>query len=327
MSGGYLCIQGWGEGATASQVGTLTAGTGVDSILSPDSACNAVLGDFSTIVVESAATSATFSTSLAMNPDDSALDGLVTVALMGLRIQPLDVDTVMRCTMTAGSETYQSAAPVYAQEMNKELPSGAIDNHELFGSGVTNLVFHDLPVSVLTSGVEFELALDAGDIASKSIRIGSVFLGLQIPLEFNPRTFSWSVGKVNDEFDSRAGVRYASNGILRRTVSFDAQLMALETITGFGADFYTDSVPLPSMFRAGIANIGQPMLLSPYPYAVTGQDWDASSVDVNERLFSIRQNFFSLYGLLDRSADFSIEAFNADLGTQYRGRFRFIEVR
>lgn len=324
---GYLCVQGWGEGVVGSEIGPLVAGTGVDSITDANAAASPVLADYSTLVVGAAATSATFTTSLAMNPDDAALGGSVTVALLGVRVSPMTLDTVMRATMTVGANTYESAAALYGQEMDRTLPGGLLEGHELFGSGVTNIVFHDLPVSVLTTGVEFNLALDAGTIASTTIRIGSVFVGLQIPLNVNPRGFGWSIEPINDRFRSRAGVNYSSNGVMQRVCSFEAQRSSFELISGIGSTFYSAGVPVPNLFRASLASIGQPMLLSPYPYPLTNQAWSGTVSDVDQRVMSVRQNFFSMYGLLDRSADTSIEEYNQELKTEYRTRLRFGEVR
>jgi hypothetical protein len=328
MSGekrGYLCVQGWGENTAGVSVSALTAGTGVDSISDASAAANQILGDYSTLNVASGASSAAFTVDLALNPDSAVLDGSVTVALLGLRMTPLEFDTVMRCTMTVGSTTYESAAPIYGQEMNRTLPAASV-GHELFGSGVTNLVFHDLPASVLTTGVEFELALDAGDIGSTSVYVGSVFVGLQIPLWLNPDTFTFGSDVSNDRFRSRAGVMYSSSGVLQRTVSFEVVKADLENVHGIGADFYANDVPAPNIFRAAIANIGQPMLFSPYPYPLTDQAWADSVSDVDQRLLSVRQNFFSLYGLLERQLDISVREGSKDLGATYRARMRFVEV-
>ena len=327
MNHGYLCIQGFGEGVVGSEVGTLVAGTGVDSITDPDAAASPVLADYSTLVVAAAATSATFTTSLALTPNSTELDGKVTVALLGVRMSPMSLDTVMRATMTVGADTYESAAALYGQGMSRELPSGLVEGHTLFGSGVTNIVFHDLPVSVLTTGVEFTLALDAGDIAETSIRIGSVFVGLQIPVEFSSRGFSWSVEPANERFSSRAGVNYSSDGVMQRVCSFDVQRSRFELLSGIGDTFYADGVPIPNLFRASLASIGQPMLLSAYPYPLTNQSWSDTVTDVEQRVMSVRQNFFSMYGLLERSADLSLEEYTQQLNTEYRTRFRFGEVR
>lgn len=320
----YLCVQGWGENTSGVEVGALTAGTGVSSIDDANAATNGILGDYSVLNVTG--TSAVFTTSLALNPDDSALDGKVTVALLGIRIQPLAQDTVMRATMTVGSTTYESAAAIYGQEMERTLPAGTT-GHELFGSGLANIVFHDLPVSVLSSDVEFEIALDAGSLASTTVFIGSVFAGLQIPLQMAPGTFTWSSEPMNDKFTSRAGVNYSSNGVLHRVCSFDVQRANLETLHGIGTDFYTDDIPSPNIFRAMIAAIGQPMLFSPYPYPVTDAAWSGTVSDVDQRLLSVRQNFFSIYGLLDRSSQVTVREEGEGLSQTYRSRMRFGEVR
>lgn len=323
---GYLCVQGWGEGTAGVEVGALTAGTGVDSIDDTSAATNGNLADFSAINTTSGATSATFTTNLSLNPDDASLGGDVTVALLGLRVTPLPDDTVMRCTMTVGGDTYESAAPIYGQEMERTLPAST-ENHELFGSGVSNIVFHDLPVSVLTTGVSFELALDAGNLGSVSIYLGSVFVGLQIPLWLDPDTISWGNEVSNDRFASRAGVVYSSNGVLRRSVAFRVVRAGLETLHGIGSDFYGGDVPSPNIFRAAIAAIGQPMLFSPYPYPLTNASWGDSVGDVNERLLSIRQNFFSLYGNLQRNLDLTVVPGTSGLDSEYSARMRFTEVR
>lgn len=324
----YVCVQGWGEDNVGVEVGSLTAEGDISEILDPEAAANPILGDYSEIVVSGSGENPAFSTSLAYNPLDSAFDGKVTVALLGVRVSPLAQDTVMRANLSVGSETYQSAAQVFGQEMLRTLPSAVTVGHELFGSGVTNIIFHDLPTSVIASSVDFDLALDVGDLTGASIRLGSIFVGLQVPVEVNAQTLRMGFEPMNERFLSRAYVNYSSNGVLHRTFNFDAQRMTHETMTGIGPDFYNSSgIPVPSAFRSSIATIGQPMLFSLYPYPVSGQDWTSTSINVEQRLLSLRQNFWSSYGLFDRSMEVNLEQFREGLDTEYRTRFRFIEVR
>lgn len=325
----YLCVQGWGEGVDAVTVGPLVAGTGVDSIENPEGVATDSLGDFSTLVTTSGATSAVFTTSLDLDPLSTDYDGKVTVALIGVRVSPSTQDSVMTATLTVGSDAYHTAAPIYGQEMAKGV-SGGSAGHELIGSGVTNLIFHDLPASVVGSGIEFALDLDNGEsIASKSIDIGSVFVGLQIEMEFNPRTFSWASEAAGDRYLTRAYNAVSADGVIRRTVSFEAQRLGIETITGVGSAFYGGELPLPNIFRASIASIGQTMLLSPYPAAFNNVTWPVtpSGSQIQDRLMACRQNFFSVYGLLDRRTEITTDEYRNGLETVYRARMRMGEVR
>ena len=322
----YLCIPGWGEEVDGVTVDPIVAGDGVDSIDNDEGVCTSALSNYSTINADSAATDVEFTTALDFNPLDVGYDGLYTVALIGVRILPSTVDTVVRCALTAGSMTYQSAAAIYGQDMTRVLPVGE-EGHQLLGSGLANIIFHDLPAAAIDA-VTFALTPDSGSLASAQIRIGSIFVGLQIPFASNPGTWNWSSEVVNQQHTSRAIGNFSGDGVVRRAVSFEVTKTELEGLTGIGTGFYSGSPPVPNIFRASLASVGAPMLLSPYPYAVNDAWGDSpENGEITQRLRSVRQNFFSIYGLLDRRTEVGMREFNDGLNSEYRARLRYAEIR
>ena len=326
----YLCIQGWGNDEVGVAVTNPTAGASVDDTLNPGGMTTNDLADFTTFFMNSAADDLTFTTNISMTPDSADYDGMVTIALLGVAVYPSAIDTVVRAELVVGSETYNTAAAVYGQEMSRAIAVGT-EGHELIGGGLTNIVFHDLPASVIGSDCQFTLTFENGfSIAGSRVRVGSVFVGLQIPLKINPSSFTWSEEIVNSQFESRSGSNISSDGFVRRMASLEAQLFNVDTITGINSSFYSGTAPMPNLFRAAIANVGQPMLLSPYPYPVSNTAWNDSAPDsqeIEERLLAVRQNFFSIYGLMDRRMDVTIDTYNAGLNSLYKSRIRFSEIR
>jgi len=329
----YLCISGWGDGVAGIEVGALVAGAGVDSIDNAEGVCTESLSNYATLNMGTGDQVAEFTATVEVNPLESQLDGMYTVALLGIRITPLDTDVVLRGSLTYGSQTWWSAATVYGQTMERTLPDSGVEGHSLMGSGLTNLVFHDLPEMLFTGlPLEFALTLDAGfSLSGCSIRIGSIFAGLQIPFANSPGVFTWSDEVVKQEFTTRALAHISSDGVMRPSVAFEVTTTDLKGITGVGLDYYNQpggSLPVPNFFRAMIASVGQPMLLSPYPYAVSDAWGDSvDTAEIAQRIRSIRQNFFSIYGLLDRRSEITVREFNEGLNTEYRVRMRFAGIR
>lgn len=328
----YLCVSGWGDEIDGIEVTELDAGDGIASVDSPESICTSTLTDYATINVSGGDTEVVeFSTSVTMKPSENELSGLSTIALLGIRVTPRDVDGVLRGSLTIGSRTWHSAAPIYGQTLRRVLPDG-MEGHSLLGSGLTNLIFHDLP-DLATGGavMEFTLKSDGGpDLGSTQIMIGSVFGGLQIPFANAPSSYVWSDEVANQEFITRALGHISSDGVMRPSTTFEFASTDIVDITGIGEDYYGTGggVPMPCLMRAMIASVGQPMLLSPYPYSFEGE-WDDTpdAAEVTQRLMSVRQNFFSIYGLLDRRTEIGLREYNNGLESEYRARLRFMGIR
>lgn len=323
----YLCVPGWAEGSAGTTVGAMTATGG--TVTRGPAAASRSLGDFTEIAGSSATVTA--SVDLAIKPSDSSLSGQYVVALIGVRITPLDRDVVLRCKMTANGVDYFSAATIYCQQMDRSLPA-TTEGHQLFGSGLANLVFHNLPHTAITSGVAFEMILDGGpSLSGKTIYVGSVFAGLEIPLKLDANSVQIGAQISNDRNTKRSGGDLSSDGVLLRSLQLEARAMPLEVLSGISGDYYSSSKYVgPSILRAAIANVGAPMLLSLYPYALQNAGWSGSpdADEIQERSLSRRQNFFSLYGLLDRQIDVSTDEQQGEgLGALYRTRLRFGEIR
>lgn len=324
----YLCVPGWAEGSAGTTVGTMTATGG--TVTRGDAAASRSLGDFTEIAASSATVTA--SVDLAIKPSDASLSGQYVVALIGVRITPLDRDVVLRCKMTANGVDYFSAATIYCQQMDRSLPAST-EGHQLFGSGLANLIFHNLPHTAITSGVDFEMVLDGGpSLSSKTVYIGSVFAGLEIPLKMDANSVQIGTQIANDRNTKRSGGDLSSDGVLLRSLQLEARQMPLEVLSGISGDYYSSSSEYvgPNIMRAAIANVGAPMLLSLYPYALPSAAWSGSpdADEIQERSLSRRQNFFSLYGLLDRQIDVNTdEQQGQGLSALYRTRLRFGEIR
>jgi hypothetical protein len=325
----YLCVQGWGEDNSGVTIGDVVSADSDTTVINAGAAASQNLGDYTTLEGSASAVSLSCDVDIDMVPNDSSLDGSYTIAVIGVRVKPLSRDIVVRCAMTIGSEVYQSAATVYGLEMERDKPVGT-EGHELFGSGVANFVFHDLDASALGTTVNFEFTIDeAGDFGDKSLLIGSIFCGLQIPLSVDRNSVSMGFQIANDRATTRGGNSIDSNGVLLRSLGFQAKEMPLSVITGISDGYYSGDYVGANLMRAAISNCGQPMLLSMFPYPVTGE-WSESSPDaaeITERNRSRRQNFFALYGLLDRQIDVNADQSFSDGEMLYLARLRFSERR
>lgn len=333
MSGvktGYLCVQGWSEGAPGVTVGTVVSGNSNTSILNAEAAASQNLGDYTILEGDSGADVLQFDVPATLTPDSTTLDGKYCVGLIGVRIAQMTEDVVVRATLESGSQVYETAATCYAQEMERDLPS-LTEGHELFGSGLANFMFHDLPASVFNTDLSFTLRKEVfGDFASTDVFLGSVFVGVQLDLSVNRDTVQMGFRTYNDETMTRGGNDISSNGVLLRSLAFEAKQMTFAQLSGSDSAYYSSSQVIgANIMRAAISNIGTPMVLSLAPYPVD-EPWTESLDDagIAARQRARRQNFFAMYGRMERQIDVNVDGSFADEQEQlYRTRMRFTEKR
>lgn len=267
-----------------------------------------------------------------------------TIALIG--VKTLVTEAAIRAQtvsflfeLTVGGNTYNSFAEIYPSRLTRETFSGdVVGDTELLGEGLANVVFHGVELPTDAQDVTFTLNFNVRGNASFftsgfTMLIGSVFIGSELPIALVPDSFSWGTEIIQESHLSRSLGLFAGDGVLRRSINFELFDISIDEITGATGNYMgggnRNELP-PMLYQAMINNVGQPMLMSPYPYPVENTVWDLTTPDATEleqRKFSARQNFFSVYGLFDRQSQVDVGEFNAGLDTRYRTRMRFGEVR
>jgi hypothetical protein len=328
----YLCVQGWGEDSSGVSVGEiLSADSGTTLVTNGEAAASTNLGDFTTLTGATGASTVSFNVDVSIQPNDASLDGKYALGLIGLRIKPSSRDVVLRATLQSGSEVYESAATIYGLDMERDLPVGN-EGHFLFGSGVSNIVFHNLPADTFDSTLTVTLAVDSNivDLGDRDVLLGAVCPFLEIPMSIERTSVAMGFAVMHDENTTRGGNDISSNGVLKRTLAVQAKEMPMSALTGISDGYYDGDFIGANMMRAAIANVGQPMLMSLFPYPVDSSWGDFSGLSpaqVEARNLSRRQNFYAIYGKLDRQIDVTIdESFEAGEST-WRARLRFGERR
>lgn len=159
-----------------------------------------------------------------------------------------------------------------------------------------------------------------------TFNIGHVFIGVDVPITLDPRTFNWSLASQNQRFVARDLGAKNSEGTLVRQVSADIiRINALEIIgsqiTGAAANLVNALSLRANLFDLIKANTSYPLMFNPYPYASP-----ASVVPEDYNLLA-RQNFFSIYGFMENALELQMDEFRDGLQSQYRARFQIKETR
>jgi hypothetical protein len=271
-------------------------------------------------------------------PSPLDYDLTVTVGLIGCAIEPgaapWEDDLVLCQLTTAGSVNHTSVATLTPWDVSRYAGPGSdadvVESHQILGGGaVANFIFPGIPYALLGSpeGQDWDFRFPSWGDAGARLRIGGFFLGFDVPLRVHPDGFTWSTDVLNPRFTSRAYGNISGDGVIHRVASFDAVNIPIGDITGKDALFGTTfpATYRANLFRCVIASLGQPMLLNPYPHMIDSH-LDEPSDDPEAVALSNMQNFFSIYGLLDRRLDLRQIA-GPGLKTTFNARINVTEYR
>lgn len=333
----FLSYQGYGSGP--SYVGPLESVSGVSGIENADSVGTYKVSNFAQVAPSG--TDFTVRVNAGLFPVIPAPSGgdygiTVTVGLIGCSVDPgatpWDEDPTACQLTTDASVNMTSFATLTPWEMPRwDSPDSDKDllehNALTGGGGLTNFLFSGIPYDTIASpdGQDWDFRFPEWSDAGSSLRIGGFFLGFDIPLRISPAGFMWWVEALNDRFNARDGSVYSRDGVLRRGASFDAVDVPVGDVTGKDASFGNTGTHRANLFRAAIANMGQPMLLNPYPYSIDSHV-DNAAASPEAAALSNMQNFYSVCGLLDRRMEFR-QQLQPGLKTTYSVRVNFFEAR
>lgn len=177
---------------------------------------------------------------------------------------------------------------------------------------------------------EVRVIIHAYRIGRKHLKfkVGHLFVGMDLDVNTDPRSFVWGLGVENERAQSRNYSAISSDGTLRREVSGDFYKMGYYDLNGSEIRFiHADNIietiyPDANVLDMIKSNTSYPILFNPYPYgAVDGT--------LTKEQFTMmgRQNFFSVYGFFKSFVDIQTGEYREGLNTNYKMKFRVEETR
>lgn len=201
----------------------------------------------------------------------------------------------------------------------------------IISGGQANLLISGLgePVpGAIVSEVQFDL--HAARIGRKHLKltVGHLFVGIDLPVQLDPRSFAWNIRSKNDSHESKDFGSIRQSGTLVRSASGEIINIPYYNVNGSEIrNIHSDNLVEtlhrdPSFFDLVKFNTSYPLLLIPYPTTPV-------SDNLTEEQFALsgRQNFFSIYGYLDGDMQLQTGKHRDGLNTDYRMKFRVKETR
>lgn len=200
----------------------------------------------------------------------------------------------------------------------------------IISGGQANLMFNGLGVSnaAATATVYLKIVRDAADVAARPhavLTVGHLFIGVDLPITIDPRSFAWTLDSQRERFVARDfGSINADGTLVKRAtgevIKIDNYSMLGTEITGVGPVVVTRR---PNFFDLVKANTSYPLILNPYPYPSVA----VSSYTAEDLNRTARQNFYSIYGFFEDPLETQVGEYRDELDTEYRARFRIRETR
>ncbi len=324
-------------------VATIVGYDGVDSLENTDGIFDPDLSNYTTINptpgVDEFAVQIDFAKSSAHLADANMSLGLIGCSLLtyeddggGAPDLATEFPENIVCLMTCDVGTVTDELISYAHNsddniftFNKEpLPS-------IISGGRSNVVFYGLGKSsaVATGTVYVTIQRNSADALARphaKLIIGHLFIGVDVQITMDPRTFAWSLDSENARFVARDwGAVNADGTLVKRAVGEiinipHEQLIGSE-VTAIATEIQTSTVP--NFFDLVKANTSYPLLLNPYQVGPIV----FSSLTIDEINLTARQNFFSIYVFIPDPLEVQTDDYRDGLNSLYRARFRFEETR
>ena len=198
----------------------------------------------------------------------------------------------------------------------------------VISGGQTNLMFHSVGTAKQSPafGGDLIIVRKPDDVTARPharFIIGTFFVGIEIPVAIDPRSFSWSLGLENERYQSRGGGAISSDSSVIRRSSGEIVKIANNTIVGMEVMASGPNVFVPNLFDLTKVNTSYPFVFSPYPTTAVS----VNSLTAELANLTARQNFFSIYGFLEDPLEFQIGEYRDGLNTEYTARFRIKETR
>ncbi len=194
----------------------------------------------------------------------------------------------------------------------------------------TNLGASDVSVAALVSFLFERTATNIAARPHAKLIIGHLFIGVDIPIIIDPRSFSWTMNSEREKFVARDFGAINSDGTLVKRSTGEIikisnyNLIGSEVLT-FSPDITITSSLVSNFFDLIKINTSYPLLFNPYPVPIAQAA--GASLTVQGLNLTARQNFFSIYGFLEDPLDIQTGEYRDGLDSEYRARFRILETR
>jgi len=201
----------------------------------------------------------------------------------------------------------------------------------IISGGQANIMFNGLGVSTAgaTATVYMKIVRTAADVAARPhavLQVGHLFIGVDVPVVIDPRSFSWTLDSQRERFVARDfGSINADGTLVKRAtgevIKIDNYSLIGTEITDVSGDVVATNKP--NFFDLIKANTSYPLLLNPYPIPLV----EVSSYTVDQLNLTARQNFYSIYGFFEDPLETQVGEYRDGLDSEYRARFRIRETR
>ncbi len=236
------------------------------------------------------------------------------------------------CLMSCDIATVTDELVSYAHNSQDTIHTFARDALPgVISGGRANVLFSGLGLSAAGSTgtvyATFERA--AADVSARPhvrLIIGHLFVGVDIAIIIDPRSFTWTIVLENERFRARDFGAINSDGTLVRRstgeiIKIDQNMLIGSEVTSITPSIV--AVVVPNLFDLIKANTSYPMLLNPYPRTQVTE----AALTIEDTNYTARQNFFSIYGFMDDPLELATGEFRDGLNSEYRARFRIQETR
>jgi hypothetical protein len=201
----------------------------------------------------------------------------------------------------------------------------------IISGGRSNILFKGLGKSSTgaTASVYITIQRKSADALTRphaKLIMGHLFIGVDVVVTIDPKTFGWSLNSENAKFIARDYGAVHSDGTLvkRSTGEFikieHGELIGSEIIA-IASEINSETVP--NFFDLVKSNTSYPLLFNPYPLGPI----DESTLTLEEINLTARQNFFSIYGFMEDPLEIQTDDYRDGLNSLYRARFKIIETR
>jgi hypothetical protein len=320
---------------------TIVANTNVSSIENTPGIFDPDLSNFSTVVPTSSA--ASFKAKIDFAKQSAHLTGAdLTLGFIGCSLLTYEDSGGLPDLATEFSESIDCRMSANISAVTDELVSYAHNSQDTIHSfdreplpsvisgGRANLIFTGLGKSNSgsTGTVYVTVERTAANVAARPharFQIGHLFIGVDVPITIDPRSFSWTMVVENERFFARDFGAINSDGTLVKRSTGEITKIGQELLTGSTVSGVSPIVAsvTPNLFDLIKVNTSYPLLLNPFPRAQVTE----ASLTVEEANFTTRQNFFSIYGFFSDPLEVQTDEYRDGLESQYRARFRFQETR
>ena len=300
------------------------------------------LSDFATITPTSSA--GTFAVQITFDKQSAHLaDSNMTLALIGCSLLTYedssgapDLATEfsedIACYLTANITAQTNQMISFAHNSQDNISTfDQVPLPSVISGGRANLVFNGLGASNASTSATITASFKrtAANVSARphaKLLIGHLFIGVDVSVQIDPQTFSWTLEIENERFVARDFGAINSDGTLVKRAT--GEIINIPNDNLFGSEITAiaaeiASTQTPNFFDLVKTNTSYPLLFNSYQIP----NIEASGVTVDELNQTARQNFFSIYGFMQDPLELQPDEYRDALSSLYRARFRIIETR